>query len=253
MTRHLSWGPFNTIYPMRPLAGGGAEIGVVTKTSVNLLAFGSIPATATVTVRVPRENGKVVPLIAHVCQTAPFGPRPGCDPSFSPPTATTLVEGTVEVFISDLVLDGVPVDVGPSCRTMEPTPVYLWGAQGENPYFPSSGGELGAYDGINPGSRFAVDHPIYRGRFDGRENIPASTGIDIPSFTGCGTAGEDLSSLVTSVAAGPNNPIRAIQKTPVEFPADEGVPIDDLLRCDINGNCPLPAPPVPAAPPLPWE
>ncbi len=233
------------MYLLSPLAGGGADVGLVTELPVNLTAFGSIPATATVTMRAPRVNGEILPFEVHVWQSTSTGRASSCDPSFRPP-ASALVEGKVDIYISNLVIDGVPVELGPACRTESPSDLYLWGDFAGGGYSPGSGGLLGAFDGLHPGSSLPLDSPVYQGAFDGRD-IPASTGVDVAPFTGCGSDGEDLSSILTSMASGPNNPVRAIQAPLV--PLGE-IPWDDFTRC-ISGLCPLPGPPAPEMPPLP--
>jgi hypothetical protein len=238
------------MYPLGPLPGGGADVGLVARIPVNLVAFGSIPATATVTMRAPRVNGEVQPFKVHQWQSTGTGRANSCDPSFHPPVSV-LVEGQVEIFMSDLVIDGVPVDLGPGCRTERPSDLRLWGEVGSGPgggggYTPGSGGDLGAYDGLHPGSSLPLDHPLYLGAFDGRD-IPASTGVEVPPFTGCTAGDDDLSPLLTAMASGPNNPVRATQSPTVPF---GDLPWDDFTECS-SGICPLPAPATPEMPPLP--
>lgn len=239
-TRHL-------MYPLNPLKSGGAEVGVLIKDKINLIAFGTIPATATLTLFVPRVNGKVPPLKIHGWDRKP---NKGCVPIPADiPRTSTLLEGKVTVQLSDLVVDGVPVDLGPRCRTREPTDLYVWGkvtpGDRENTYFPGSGGPLGAYAGLHPGSRGPLNDPYYLE--DNGRTIPPSSGIDIPPFTNCGAGGDDLSPLVTAMASGPNNPVSARQGPIVPL---NRIPLEDISMC-ARTLCPLPAPDVPARPPLP--
>lgn len=243
------------MYPMAPLDGGGADVGLLTEMRVNMVAFGSVPATATLTMRSPRVDGEVQPFHVHVWDSTVrsndgVDRRSSCAPDFRADEAvSSLVEGQVEVAVSDLVVDGVPVDVGQTCRTEKPAALNLWGESGS--YAPAQGGNLGAYEGLHPGSVIALDDPLYFGVFDGRD-IPASTGIEVPAFTGCGTGGDDLSPLVTAMASGPNNPVRAVQSTLVGL---NEIPWDDFTRCSPppGSICPLPAPDVPEMPRVPWE
>lgn len=239
------------MYFLSPLEGGGADVGLITRMNINMVAFGSVPATATLTMRSPRVDGQVQPADIHQWDSGQRSRRSACDPNFvAEYPVSVLVEAQAEISISDLVVDGVPVDVGAQCRTEHPVDLNLWGDFQSGAYFPGSGGPLGAFDGLHPGSILPLDAPLYRGAFAGRE-IPASAGIDVPAFVNCGVGGDDLSPLVTAMASGPNNPVRAFQ-SPLVSHAD--IPWDDFTRCDASsGFCPLPAPDVPELPPLPWE
>ncbi|MFG2626332.1 DUF6801 domain-containing protein [Streptomyces sp. NPDC048473] len=75
--------------------------------------------------------------------------------------------------LHDVKVNGVPLDVGPNCRTSKPFKVVL---RGERPFYTDvfSGGLL-------------------------------SGEIDVPSFSGCGTGSEDLSPLFTASISGPGN------------------------------------------------
>jgi hypothetical protein len=237
------------LYPMARLKGGGVDVGLVATTRVNLIAFGSIPASATLTLRAPRVDGRVKPFTIHVWGIS----QGGCDPDWVFPTSLinrTLAEGQVVITLSDLQVDGVPVELGRSCRTVRPVDLRLWheGQVAAGGYSPGGGGDLGAYDGLHPGSQAPLDSPYYQ-EDDGR-TIPASTGVTVPPFTGCGTRGEDLSPLVTAMASGPNNPVR-ISQSPI-IPHEGGLDLGDLERCQTNGViCPLPGPDAPERPPLP--
>lgn len=246
-------GPYARIllYPVSPLPGGGVDVGLLAEMQVNLIAFGALPATATLTLRVPRVDGKVQPLLIHLWSVGPSGR--GCDPSFVAPDTNTRAEGQVEISLADLEVDGVPVDLGPNCRTERPADLALWGETELGGYFPGSGGNLGAYDGLHPGSMGPLDSPFYFE--DNGRVIPPSTGITIPPFTGCGSGSEDLSALVTAMASGPNNPVRARQG-PLITQVDGSLDLNDLTKCMADGPgkppiCPLPAPAVPDRPPLP--
>lgn len=239
----------NLVFPVRPLKGGGADVGFVAETRVNMAAFGSVPASATLTLRVPVEDGDVQYLVNHQWDDQGMSREmPGCDPDYRPPyKIVTLIEGEVDIQISDLVVDGVPVDVGPRCRTEHPAELALWGDFDRGGYFPLPGGDLGAEPGLAPRALFPVDSPQYR-EANGRVFGP-SKGLDVPPFTGCGTGGDDLSPLITGMASGPDNRVRLKQDQVVVLPE---IPIDDVTQCS-GFNCPLPAPDVPDMPPPAWE
>ncbi|MEU0313533.1 hypothetical protein [Nocardioides sp. NPDC006273] len=235
------------MYPLKPIDGGGAEVGVLSEDRINLIAFGTIPATATLTISVPRVRGKFQPLIAHTW-SRPFRST-GCAPRPSDiPGASALVDGKVILQLSDLEVDGVPVDLGARCRTKDPAQLSLWGDSVSGNYSAARGGPLGAFDGLHPGSRGPLNSPYYR--TDNGRTIPPSSGIDIPPFANCGTSGDDLSPLVSAMASGPNNPVRATQGQIFGF---NRIPLEDIAMCSLTqpDSCPLPAPEVPERPPLP--
>jgi hypothetical protein len=238
------------LLPLSPLEGGGADVGLVAEVPVNLVAFGSIPATATLTMRAPRVNGEVQPLMANIWDrnqgSAGCGPLPPGAPAVS-----ALIDGQVEIRLSGLTVDGTPVDLGQRCRTVRPADLWLWGETTRGGYFPGSGGNIGAYDGLHPGSQLPLNHRLYFGRYDGK-TIPPSDGVDVPRFVGCGTGGENLSPLVTAMASGPDNPVRVVQSPIIPIGR---IPLEDFTQCDPFRPevCPLPGPEAPEMPPLPWE
>ncbi|MDG4865179.1 hypothetical protein P8605_44225, partial [Streptomyces sp. T-3] len=77
--------------------------------------------------------------------------------------------------LHDVRVNGVPLDVGPRCRTSRPIDTRLTGS-----YPVTSGGLL---EGV----------------------------LDIPPFTGCGANGEDLDPLLTATVSGPGNPLKIRQ------------------------------------------
>ncbi|WGL53036.1 hypothetical protein P5P86_04235 [Nocardioides sp. BP30] len=222
---------------------GGAVPGAFPPIQVKTVAFGSIPVTATLQLHQTVVDGKLEPLLDQTW--APRNPGDGggapCDKSFSAPV-NSLVTGRVDISLTNLKVDGVPVEVGSSCRTVRPVDISLWGFDG---YYPGQGGRLGQYDGAHAGSLGKLDSPYY-GEQNGT-SIPASTGIDVPPFTGCRDGGDDVSPLITAMASGPDNPVAAEQS-----PINAGnVNLDDLTACatDGSGNCPVPAKNPPAVPP----
>jgi hypothetical protein len=114
-------------------------------------------------------------------------------------TAETIIRIPLTLRVTDLEVNGAPLDVGPGCRTetsltsSEPDPAH------------------------HPG-----DHMVLYGR--GEQILPEpATGYmltsggpltgeaTIPAFTGCGTGGEDLDRLLTASVSGPGNHIKQIQ------------------------------------------
>ncbi|MBU2694659.1 hypothetical protein [Pimelobacter sp. 30-1] len=240
-------GPYirNLMYPVTRLPGGGVDVGKLAEVPIRMVAFGAIPATATLVLRAPRVNGKVKPFMIHIWGVSTGSE--GCDLAYSNamPKVSTLAEGKVEISIKDLKVDGRPVDLGPSCRTVRPADLQLWGESGAvGGYSPGGGGDLGSYDGLHVGSRGPLNSPYYFE--DNGRVIKPSTGLEVPPFAGCGTKGENLSPLITAMASGPNNPVRVVQG-PLVSHGD--IDVDNLDIC-LN-LCPLPAPPTPVRPPIP--
>lgn len=232
------------LYPVKPLAGGGVDVGGLAEVPVKLVAFGSIPAQATIVLRSPRIDGKVSPIRIHLWSGAA---SLGCEPPPVDKQVHTLVEGKVDIRIKDLKVDGTPVDIGNSCRTVRPADLALWGESGQGGYFPGTGGNLGAYDGLHGGSLGPLTSPYYQS--DEGRILKPSTGMTVPAFAGCRGGGEDLSPLVTAMASGPNNPVRVKQGTVIA--PISGIDLNNLGACNEQGQCPLPAPETPERPPLP--
>ncbi|MFE9852069.1 DUF6801 domain-containing protein [Streptomyces sp. NPDC005576] len=108
----------------------------------------------------------------------------------------------------DVKVNGVPLDVGPACRTAHPYKVVLRGDfTSGNPY-------LNVLDGG-----------------------PLNGTVDLPAFSGCGTGGEDLDALFTASISGPGNTIAMNQ-------ANMCVPDADL---EVR-NCPPRLPALPGSP-----
>ncbi|MGD9483278.1 DUF6801 domain-containing protein [Streptomyces sp. TRM70308] len=102
------------------------------------------------------------------------------------PTRTT-VGYDLQVRIAEARVNGVPLPVGPDCRTSEPIPVRL---SGQAPHYDVLGG------GLLTGE------------------------IDLPAFTGCGV-GEDLDPLFTASVSGPGNHLRLNQGPVCNEPCTE--------------------------------
>jgi hypothetical protein len=88
-------------------------------------------------------------------------------------------------------VDGRPVPVGNNCRAESPAPLTGHGIG----FLGGNGGETG----IPPGH--------YNPRAGGTINGT----LDVPRFTGCGTGGDDLDSLVSAMASGKGFPVRIEQ------------------------------------------
>ncbi|MFH8761545.1 DUF6801 domain-containing protein [Streptomyces althioticus] len=138
-------------------------------------------------------------------------------------TTVTHVRVPLIAQVTALEVNGVPLDVGPSCRTeksltsVEPDPA------------------------THPG-----DHVVLYGKAEqaiGEDVVgytlltggPLAGEVTIPAFTGCGTGGEDLDPLLTASVSGPGNHIKQVQGqtcTPLvpvfETPETRGQCTEDL-------------------------
>ena len=160
-------------------AGAPHPYGYFPPITVRTLAFGLVPAEATITLAQLRQNVKDVD---------PGTPDPDGPKTENVPVPWVMegpaleagdhrLTGKADVRISSLTLDGVKVAVGSGCHTKTPATVRL---KGIGNYVPVPGGELSGM-------------------------------VDIPAFTGCGVGGEDLSPLITSMVSAVNNPLQIRQ------------------------------------------
>ena len=189
--------------------------------TVRTVAFGSIPAEVTMRISQLRDEGDLpVPLIAITFDSS-WGPR-----SQNPEDRSglqvfdTKITGEVSVRLSDLVVDGVPVDIGPDCRTVQPA--SLDGLRGRGGYWTKGPGALPADERPNPANWRTTSYylPAAGGLLSGT--------IDIPAFTGCGVGGDDLSPLLTTMASGPGNHLSVRQSGLGNcFPTGMGLPCPD--------------------------
>lgn len=187
------------IYVISP-SPGGHPVGLLRPSTVNTVAFGSIPVTATLQLS-QIIDGELKPF--HADTWPIVGTSPACDPDFgaqSPLNAST-IEGQLSLTITDLQIDGQRIDVGARCRTVKPLEINMWGG---DDWKPGLGGHV--YQRADD-SRVPVP--------GGYLKHPGSTDLTIPAFTGCVSAdGEDISRLLTATISGPGNEIAATQAEP---------------------------------------
>lgn len=94
-----------------------------------------------------------------------------------PPKNTAVVTGSYVARLYDAQVNGVPLDLGPNCRTATNVEVRVLG---KPPQYTLTGG--GPLNGV----------------------------VEIPPFTGCG-ATEDLDPLITGLVSGPGNVVKLVQ------------------------------------------
>jgi hypothetical protein len=86
--------------------------------------------------------------------------------------------GSVNVRISNVLVDQVPLNVGPNCHSAVPMHLNLVG--------------------LSP------KYTLFQGG-------PLNGTVTVPPFTGCGTGGDNLDPLLTGMISGPGNKINQIQ------------------------------------------
>lgn len=229
--------------------GSPFEFGTFPPVTVHTVAFGAIPVTATVHLTQTVTDGVVDPMrftwfqaqgaIDRGVDIPGYGPPPdsanGYDRYFGYPAGLV---GTVRIRLSDVAVDGVPMNVGQTCMT-SPTTLNL-----ENPggYF----SEDAQTDGTIP--------PGQPGAFNPVNVIATNIGgtIDIPAFRGCGSDSDDLDPLITSMVSGPDNQVTT-QNSSVIYdwcdpdPKTKGSRHDDSLLCATPPTNPTAEPAAPKA------
>lgn len=143
--------------------GPHPTFGVFPVTHSAVLGFGALPVTADLVMTQPLVNGVPTPLVIRS--------RVDLHTSRSFPAFVT---GPVELRLTNVKVDQVPLDVGPSCRTETPIQLHL------------------------------VGHPRNYNLFTGGK---LAGKVTIPPFTGCGSNGDDLDPLLTGMISGPGNPL----------------------------------------------
>ncbi|WP_436739375.1 DUF6801 domain-containing protein [Streptomyces sp. BBFR102] len=147
------------------------------------LTYGFVPTTATM---VLEQVGRV-----HLEADLRFAPYLNVISS---------IRASLVLRLSDVKVNGVPLDVGPGCRTETP----LTSPDPEPERFPEDHMVLHGYSYQIPPDD-AVGYMVSSGG-------PLTSEITIPAFTGCGTSdGEDLNRLLTASISGPGNYVKQIQ------------------------------------------
>ncbi|MGQ2911707.1 MULTISPECIES: hypothetical protein [unclassified Aeromicrobium] len=163
---------------------------------VRTVAFGSIPVQIDLQIEQRRDaNGLPYPLKASAKDNIRYGLG---DPSG--PTRIEVfparLEDSVLVRVRRVQVDGVDIRLGSTCRTSSPARLKI-----ESEYI-----EDVSADGAFQFERFDPKDGFY-----GLAGGTLAGAIDIPSFTGCGTDGQDdLSPLLTSAISGPGNPVEVV-------------------------------------------
>ncbi|MGW2813425.1 DUF6801 domain-containing protein [Streptomyces sp. NPDC001415] len=172
------------------------------------LTFGFMPTTATMTLE---ETGPMV-IDSDLNNTAGHG--------------ETYIRIPLVLRISEVKVNGTPLDVGPNCRTTR-----------------------SLYSDDPDPAKNTKDHVVLLGKLKkGTDTVwrgyslsrggPLDGSVTIPPFTGCGV-GEDLSPLFTASVSGPANTVKQNQGAPCA----SGIPDDPAKLCTPDKqptNVPLP-------------
>ena len=170
----------NLLYVVSP-AGASKPYGEFPPVTVRIAAFGAIPVEATVHVSQVRDDSDL-PVPIRLFQDVRFVRFRGYQIA-----GDTEGSGEVYVRVSDLKVDGVPVDLGASCVTATPARLDLVGKG-----YTTGGGAPPRDPNVN---------------FSAALGGPLNGMIDLPAFTGCGVGSENLSPMVTGLVSGPDNPV----------------------------------------------
>jgi hypothetical protein len=173
------------------------------------MAFGFMPVTATVTITQVGQQ----PVRAYASTTCPDG---------CPWSVVSLA--TVSVSISNVTVNGVPLDVGSNCHTTGPL------TSPDSPVFDRNNPQLVLVGGTVPGDPQPWNKLQNGGSLAGTATIPP--------FTGCVTPGGDnLDALLTASVSGPGNYVYVNQSV-LCSPPNNGLP----FNCEPDGtpnNVPL--------------
>ncbi len=157
--------------------GAADRFGQLGPFPVRTVAFGAIPVEADVTLRQPR-TASGAPESISIRQVNYFLSGAG---TYS---LDATGSGRVEVRLSDVRVDDVPVEVSDACRTVRPARLDL------------KGKGAGAQKPVPKDSYLVAQGGYLHGN------------LDIPAFEGCSTGdGDDVSPLLTALASGTSNPL----------------------------------------------
>lgn len=131
-------------------------------------------------------------------------------------TTTTTIVGKLDLRLSDIEINGTPLDVGPNCHTVRPLDLELVGVDRSHSVDPEGVLRPSDYNEIEGG-------PLHQDR------------LVIPPFTGCTAHGDNVDALLTASISGSGNSLNFIQ-------AGLCIPVSrDASHCD--PEIPYPTPP----------
>lgn len=186
--------------------GAKLSFGEFPPVTVSMLGFGALPVTATAHLTQTITNGVYDPLPLRLAldispvppgKTVPgFGPAPKYKSGTTFFNYRAISTGTVDIRLSNVSVDQVPLSVGPDCHTATPAKLTLSAPAG---YYPQSKGPTQLKG--KPGEFQPLGGGGPAGYLQGSVNVPA--------FTGCHDGADDLDPLITGMISGPGNPVNA--------------------------------------------
>jgi len=198
----------NPAYVKSP-KGSSQPYGLFPPITVHALAFGSIPVTARVQLRQHQEHGVITPIVGIIRASGAAFVRPR-DRLRYQYIDTPHAYGLLDVIVSNVTVDKVPLDVGSNCHTAEPATLALTAKHGYN-------------DASKPPDTWFWQ-PI-QSKNGGGSPYGA---IDIPPFTGCHNGSDNLDRLLSAMVSGPGNPVVANQLEGAVDPASTTQPLPPL-------------------------
>lgn len=195
---------------------------------VRTVGFGLLPVEATVQVSQRRANGLPIPIRATL----------GTDTLDDGTDVNTEahVDDAFEVRITQVLVDGVDLGIGPNCRTIKPAPVQITSPRFIIPQWARSDPE-GYLHSLDPATYY---HPFYGGQLQGT--------IDMPHFSGCVTkSGDDVSPMITLSVSGPSNRVvfRARACDAIAGEQGESIPLQPGQYEPEAAGCPAPLEQIP--------
>lgn len=173
---------------------------------VSMLAFGSIPVTATAhltqTVAKGFYNPLKLRLTLDITEVPPgksvpgFGPAPKYRQGTTFFTYRAVSTGKVNIRLSNVVIDQVPLPVGAACRTSSPASLRL-------------GAPAGYYPQNVPPKKLKGKPGEFQPLAGGGPAGYLQGSVDVPAFTGCHNGADNLNRLITGMISGADNPVNA--------------------------------------------
>lgn len=208
--------------------GAEHDWGIFPQFTVRSVAFGAVPAEATIELRQVRRDSGVPEPMQLTTREFQASPASASDPCSAPGEALydqQRMTGQVEIRVVGLTVDGVEVAVGENCRTANSAQIEL-----SAPDFNfRRDGDFDASMPFPPTTQFF--NALFGGLLRGT--------ISIPPFSGCGST-EVFDPLLTALISGEDNPvetrvqrvrsIRAVSPTaPPVYGADEDYDLPDAM------------------------
>lgn len=172
-------------------AGSGSPVGAFPPVGVAVLGFGLLPVTATIHITQIPDGTSFEPLSLNFSFS---GRSDSTGWLYEGPLS---LSGNVDIRVSDVVVDQVPLPVGDNCHTGTPAKLDLEAAAGRYKNSPP----------IREPADLFLPEAVVPGKANGT--------VDVPAFTGCHNGQEVLDPLLTAMVSGPGNPISATQVGPL--------------------------------------